>query len=179
MMHTGKLKEGVAVMLRWYLRPNAVIRAALANPQTSMRQVAAALLFFGPKKIILVQSAEHGRWGLPKGGIERRINNRVESLGRAVRREVREETGLTSGDWNLREYICSFDCATSKPRGFGLWSKEFHVIKGLVLRDPVGFQSSEISEVRAISLDRLSELSELEMRPERRLVIMKMLSLCT
>ncbi|MFQ5656758.1 MAG: NUDIX domain-containing protein [Candidatus Methylomirabilales bacterium] len=48
-----------------------------------------AVIFDGPKKLLLIRRADSGEWGLPGGAVE--IG---ESVEKAILREVREETGL-------------------------------------------------------------------------------------
>ncbi len=49
----------------------------------------AAVVFDGAQRVLLGRRADNGLWGLPSGHVEA-----GETVAEAVRREVREETGL-------------------------------------------------------------------------------------
>lgn len=62
---------------------------ASADRAIGVRPSVSAVIFDGRGRLLLQQRTDGGQWGLPGGSVE--IG---ESVGQAVQREVREETGL-------------------------------------------------------------------------------------
>jgi ADP-ribose pyrophosphatase YjhB (NUDIX family) len=60
-----------------------------AQKALALRASVSAVIFDGKRRLLLQQRSDGGQWGLPGGSVE--IG---ESVTEAVKREVREETGL-------------------------------------------------------------------------------------
>jgi len=61
-----------------------------AQKALALRASVSAVIFDGKRRLLLQQRSDGGQWGLPGGSVE--IG---ESVTKAVKREVREETGLS------------------------------------------------------------------------------------
>jgi mutator protein MutT len=110
---------------------------------------AGALVLDGEERVLLQRRIDDGTWDLPGGALEL-----GESAEEAVRREVREETGLEVGEIVLFGVFSGPELFHTYPNG----DQAYFVCVVYLTRDVAGDlkASAEGSDLRFFALDELS-----------------------